>query len=131
MFGNRRLPELDKDTNMTDVNGAPGAMDEDGELDAEHDDTGTNGSIAEGEGDEAEEEEGPEMPASSTAPDDHSPLVQGLVVKSEHQPGMGQIQTTIVATIHTAAGIVSKRMVIPGGVTAYKLACLIDEVASW
>lgn len=114
MFNRRALPDVVQDINMTDVNGAPSAVDEDGEFDPQ-----------EGEGDANEAPEG------DSEEDDQSPLVNGLAVKVEHLKGMEQAQTIIVAMLHTGTGIESKRIVLPGEVTAHRLAQLLWDVASW
>lgn len=117
MFDDRQLPPITtqpSDPNMTDVNGAPGAMDEDGELDTEGNDSDVNTS-PEGEAEE----------------DDQSPLIHGMALKVEHLPGMDTAQTTIVVTLYTGTGIDSKRMVLAGEVTAQKLAVLLCSVAYW
>lgn len=61
---------------------------------------------------------------------DHSPVIHGLVVKTTH-PTKDYMQTDIVANIHGPTGLVSKRTVIPGGITAAKLAALLEGVADW
>ncbi len=93
------MPEYEddlQDNNMTDVNGAPGAMDEDGGFD----------------------------PANAE-PEDHSPTIQALCVT------FSGTTSVITANIHTATGINSKRIAVPGHVTANKLAEMLKGVASW
>lgn len=99
----KKQPVLKKDdTNLTDTNGARGAMDEDGDLSYADD----------GDGDE-------------------SPSISSMSVKTHHLPGHKEAQTDIVATLHTSTGVQSKRIVVPGGVTAAKLAALLAGVTNW
>lgn len=104
-------PEID-DTNLTDVNGAPSSMDEDGEQDTAE----TNVNEAPDEGGSVEEE-------------DHSCSVQKLVTGVTVVDG-GE-QTHITATVHGPSGFVVKRTVRPGLITAKKLAAAIAEMDSW
>lgn len=61
---------------------------------------------------------------------DTSPVVHSLAVKTTHL-SKGYFQTELVANIHGPTGLVSKRTVIPGGITAAKLAALLEGVADW
>jgi hypothetical protein len=61
---------------------------------------------------------------------DNSPVVHSLAVKTTH-PSKDYLQTELVANIHGPTGLVSKRTVIPGGITAAKLAALLEGVADW
>ena len=90
------LEEENEGVDLTGVNGAPSAMDEDGELE-----------------------------------EDSTPLIQSLAVKTSHPKGAAKPMTDIIATIHTAQGISSKRLVLPGEVTAQQLANVLLGVASW
>lgn len=60
---------------------------------------------------------------------DTSPLIHNLAMKTTLVGK--QEQTDIVALVHSGTGYSSKRMVIPGGVTAAKLAALLEDVANW
>lgn len=55
-----------------------------------------------------------------------SPLLHSLSVRS-HSNG----HADIIAMIHGPTGFLSKRIVIPGGVTAKKLAGLLQSVTAW
>lgn len=94
--------------NLTDVNGAAGAMDEDGEFEGE------------------EGEEGEELPEV-----DSTPTIQQLVVGVYHPIDAEEMHTDITATIHTSTGFDKKRLVVTGGVTAKRLGELLQGVATW
>lgn len=95
------MPEPDDNAvNMTDVNGQPSAMDEDGDC-----------------------TEAPEP--------DNTPLLQSFAVKTEHLPGQKEALTTMVALVHTRHGLVSKRMVLTGSVTARRVGQMLESVATW
>lgn len=94
------------DVNLTDVNGAPGSMDEDGNLFVE-------------EGDEENSEE------------DHTPIIQRLTIAVYHPSKTESVQTDIRAMIHVENGLLEKRTVVPGNVTAKRLGAILSGVAAW
>ncbi len=62
---------------------------------------------------------------ANAEPEDHSPTIQALCVT------FSGTTSVITANIHTATGINSKRIAVPGHVTANKLAEMLKGVASW
>lgn len=99
---NKNLPEAsDEDNNLTDTNGAPGVMDEDGDEIVEESD------------------------------EDTSPLIQRLTIAVYHPAKSEGVQTDICAIIHTAQGLLEKRTVVAGNITAKRLGAILAGIASW
>jgi hypothetical protein len=63
--------------------------------------------------------------------EDTSPVIQKLAVETMHLKDSTHPQTVIVAQIPGPTGILSKRHIVHGGVTANKLAILLKDVAKW
>lgn len=84
---NRTLPDPIHDTNLTDTNGAPGAMDEDGELDSLDDSNDVN--------------QAPEPDAEEPEDEDTTPPIHSLSMHT----GLvdGKEQTAIIATVCSKA----------------------------
>ena len=59
---------------------------------------------------------------------DETPRLHALSIQTFHQ---GKEFTEIMATVHGATGLVSKRNVVPGALTAGHLAALLNSISSW
>ncbi len=66
-----------------------------------------------------------DTPVEEAPEQDSSPLIQAFAVKHNGH------STDIVAQVHTPQGIQSKRIVLPGGLTANRLAKVLKSVATW
>ena len=154
MFG-RTLPDrVQEDDNLTDVNNGGSATDEDGELEQEHNDTDTNTLAAEDEDEDTTPpihalavkttlvngKEQTEIVATVTLPAVHATeaVEYRAVVKDEagrvqKDPDTGAVlyETLTHFPVLQAGGITSKRLVVPGAVSAFQLATHIYNIAKW
>lgn len=62
---------------------------------------------------------------------DGSATIEAMSVKITHPSGHEYSQTEIVANIAGSKGLVSKRMVVPGSITANKLSALLEGIEGW
>lgn len=154
MFNRDRLPDRDESHNLTDVNNGGTATDEDGDLEQDHNDTDTNTLAAEdGEEDTTPSihslavkttlvggKEQTEIVATVTLPAVHSEEeveYQSVVkdaeghVQKDSISGKVLYETLTHFPVLQAGGITSKRLVVPGAVSAFQLATHIYNIASW
>jgi len=108
----------DEDVNLTDVNGAPSSMDEDGEL---ADSADTSEAVNTPPDDEAED----------SSAEDSTPVIHKLTVICYHPAGSAEQHTDISGEISGSAGLQRKRLVLTGSKTARQVAEALLGIGGW